>query len=138
MWLGFGDFESQEFLSILYDEENVIPLDDETLPFFTNQTRFKDVAYIDMHAQPSSHPDLPALVKDYYGRMSATEVIQNIPRLTKSGDVHIGAYDFGASKAYIARGVVDADGNFVTYAYQAPYVEFDMGSLWSENAVLDQ
>lgn len=100
--------------------------------FFTNQSRFKDVAYIDKHPQPSVHPTLPQLVKDYYGKLSVQQVIQNIPRLTQSGDVHIGAYDFGSSKAYIARGIVDANGDFITYAYQAPFIEFDMAALWSQ------
>ena len=79
-WLGIGDYESQKFIAMLYDEDSALPYDDETLPSLTNQTRFKDVAYIDKHPQPSPNPDMPQLVKDYYGNMTAKNVATIFPR----------------------------------------------------------
>ena len=52
VWMGVGDYTSDEFLVMLYDEDAASPYDDQTLPLLTNQTEFKDVAYIDKHPQP--------------------------------------------------------------------------------------
>jgi len=132
VWLGFGDFASQKFLAVTYEEKAVIPFDDVTLPFVTNQMGFPHVVYIDKHPQPSTHPDMPALVEKYYGNMSAVNIVQNFPRLMQSGDVHVAAYDFGAKKAFLARGVNDATGDFTRLACDSPFLEFDMEDLWAE------
>jgi len=130
IWLGFGDFQSQRFLTTLYDQLEVIPYDDVTLPFATSQPFIKEVAYVDKHPQPSSAPELPALIKQMYGNMSALNVAQNIPRLTQSGDVHIAVYDFGKQEVYVSRGLTNATGDFIQYAYEAPFLRWNMSSLW--------
>ena len=69
VWLGIGDTTSNEFIAMLYDQEGATSYNDVTLPKLTNQTSFDSVAYIDKHPQPSTHPDMPALIKQYYGRL---------------------------------------------------------------------
>ena len=115
-----------------YTREVVNVYNDQTLPGATNQSMFDDVAYIDKHPQPSPHPDMPDLVKQYYGTMTATNIIQNFPRIMESGDVHIALYDFGAKQAYIAVGTTNSTGAFVRKAYESPFIQFDMNTLWSE------
>ena len=64
---GVRDTTSQEFDVILYDMEEARVLNDTTLPALTNQSYFKDVAYIDKHPQPSSSDTtMMDLVKEYY------------------------------------------------------------------------
>jgi hypothetical protein len=132
VWLGFGDIASQRFLAIAYDQEQVIPYDDVTLPFATGAPGFEGVAYIDKHTQPSSSPTLPDLVKQYYGNLSAVNIVQNIPRLTQSGDVHIAVYDYGQQMAYVAQGITDAKGDFIRYAYESPFLRWSMSALWGQ------
>lgn len=133
VWLGVGDTKSQEFDAILYDMEEARVLNDTTLPALTNQSYFEDVAYIDKHPQPSSSDDtMTDLVKQYYGNLSASNVVQNFPRLMQSGDVHVAAYDMGTRVAYVSRGMTDSKGQFLRYAYEAPFLSFDMDMLWNE------
>jgi len=132
VWLGFGDIASQRFLAIMYDAEQVIAFDDVTLPFATGAPAFTGVAYIDKHTQPSSSPTLPDLVKQYYGNLSAVNIVQNIPRLTESGDVHISVYDYGQQQAYVAQGITDAKGDFTRYAYESPFLRWSMPALWGQ------
>jgi len=131
MWLGFGDYTSQEFVAMLYDEASANAYNDTTLPKLTNQTEIPHVAYIDKHPQPSTHTDMPALVHQYYGNLSAVNVAQNLPRLMETGDVHISVYDFGNNQTMIASGLTDQFGNFTRKACFAPFIRFDNDALWS-------
>jgi hypothetical protein len=133
IWIGLGDYASQEFNAMEYTQEVVNVYDDQSLPKATNQTMFENVAYIDKHPQPSPHIDMPGLVKTYYGTMTAKNVVQNFPRLMESGDVHIALYDFGEQQAYIAVGTTNSTGSFVRKAYESPFIQFDMKTLWSES-----
>ena len=112
-----------KFVAILYDQAAVVTYGDTPLPSRTNATHYTGVAYIDKHPQPSDHPDMPTLVET---------VAQNFPRLMQSADVHAAVYDFGAKKAYLARGVTDRNGDFTRYAYQSPFLRFDVPTLWAE------
>lgn len=132
VWLGVGDEHSQQFRAMLYEEASATPYDDTTLPSLTNQTAIKDVAYIDKHPQPSPHPDMPQLVKRFYGNLTARNVVQYIPRLMDSGDVHVAVYDWGAKKVYLAMGITNSSGGYVRKACDSPYLEFDMDALWAE------
>jgi isopenicillin-N N-acyltransferase like protein len=133
IWIGLGDYASQEFNAMEYTQEVVHVYNDQTLPTATNQTKYENVAYIDKHPQPSPHIDMPGLVKEYYGTMTAKNVVQNFPRMMESGDVHIALYDFGEKQAYIAVGVTNSTGAFVRKAYESPFIQFDMSRLWSES-----
>ena len=135
VWLGFGDYESQEFTAMLYDQAAATPYDDTTLPQLTNQTAIKDVAYIDKHPQPSPHPDMPALVQKYYGKLDGTTVAQQLPRGMQSGDVHVAVYDFANEQVLLASGSTDGpSGNYTRLACNAPFLRFDLPKLWSEPA----
>ena len=133
VWLGFGDQASQKFVAMLYDQDGATAYDDKTLPKLTNQTSFDAVAYIDKHPQPSPHPDMPALIKQYYGNLSANNVAQNIPRGMQSGDVHVAVYDFSNKKVMFATGTTDGPtGAYTRLACNAPYLRFDTDRLWAE------
>jgi len=132
IWLGLGDFSSQRFLGVSYDQEEVIAYDDVTLPFATGQPAMENVAYIDKHTQPSGSADLPQLVKQYYGNLTAVNIVQNIPRITQSGDVHISVYDYSQGRAYIATGITDAKGQYTRYAYESPFLSWSMPALWNQ------
>jgi len=135
VWLGFGDYASQRFNAVLYDQEAAIPYDDHTLPKRTNQTEFDGVAYIDKHPQPSAHPVFPGLIRQFYGNLTAEIVATNIPRLMQSGDVHIAVTDFVKRRGFVATGTTDGPaGNFTRFAYEAPFLQFDLPKLWAEPA----
>jgi hypothetical protein len=132
VWLGVGDYASQSFVAMNYQMKSAKPYDDKTLPSLTNQTAFPGVAYIDKHPQPSTHPDMPQLVKQFYGNMTAENVAQNFPRLMHSGDVHTAVFDFGRKQTLIQVGTTDESGAFTRFACDAPVLAFDMEDLWNE------
>lgn len=132
VWLGVGDYASQSFIAMNYQMDSARPYDDKTLPSLTNQTGFPGVAYIDKHPQPSTHPDMPQLVKQFYGNITAENVAQNFPRLMHSGDVHTAVYDFGRKQALLQIGSTDESGAFTRLACDAPVLAFDMEDLWNE------
>lgn len=132
VWLGVGDYASQEFVAMKYQMDSANTYDDKSLPALTNQTAFPGVAYIDKHPQPSAQPDMPQLVKEFYGKMSAEIVAQNFPRMMQSGDVHTAVYDFGKKQALLQVGKTDADGVFTRRACDSPVLAFDMEKLWDE------
>ena len=114
-------------------QASAISYDDKTLPGLTNQTQFNNVAYIDKHPQPSSHPDMPALVKQWYGNLSGTNVAQNLPRGMQSGDVHVAVYDFANEQVLFATGTTDGPaGPYTRLACNSPFIRMDTESLWSE------
>ena len=132
VWMGVGDYTSDQFLVMLYDEDAASPYNDQTLPLLTNQTGFTDVAYIDKHPQPSPHVLMPQLVNQSYGHINSTMMAQNFPRLMQSGDVHVLAYDFAAKKALISTGINNSTGGYIRLACDSPFLSFDMEKLWSE------
>ena len=131
VWLGIGDYVSQKFVAMLYQMASALPYDDETLPSLTNQTRFKDVAYIDKHPQPSINPDMPSLVRQYYGNLTARNVATIFPRVMQSGDVHVTVTDFAKQEAYLATGLTDANGDYTRMACDSPFLKFDLQALWA-------
>mmetsp|Transcript_22885 Transcript_22885/g.38330 ORF Transcript_22885/g.38330 Transcript_22885/m.38330 type:complete len:441 (+) Transcript_22885:3-1325(+) len=134
VWLGIGDYSSQEFLAMDYQQAHATAYDDKSLPSRTNQSGFKNVAYIDKHPQPSVHPELPNLVKKFYGNITAPNVVKNFPLQTQSGDVHIAIYDLGQNNVFFSTGITDASGtNYIRKAYESPFLQFDIESLWSES-----
>merc|ERR550537_1602568 len=87
VWLGYGDFASQEFVAMDYQQAHALPYDDQSLPSRTNQTLYKDVAYIDKHPQPSNetdHPELPSVIDQNYGNITAQLVAQTFPNVHES------------------------------------------------------
>ena len=66
------------------------------------------------------------MLQAHYGNLSAAWVASNVPRLTTSGDVHIAVYDLApdTAAAYLAIGTTAANGSFVRYAYEAPFLRF--------------
>jgi len=132
VWLGIGDFKSQSFVAMKYQMDSAQPYDDKTLPNQTNQSAFPDVAYIDKHPQPSPHPDMPQLVKKFYGKMSAELVAQQFPTGMQSGDVHTAVYDFGKHMAFLQVGITNETGSFTRKACDSPILAFDMRELWNE------
>jgi len=79
------------------------------------------------------HPELPDLVKKFYGNITAPNVVKNFPLQTQSGDVHIAIYDLGQNNVFFSTGITDASGiNYIRKAYESPFLQFDIESLWSE------
>ena len=76
---------------------------------------------------------MPALVKEYYGKLDAKTVAQNFPRGMQSGDVHVAVYDFSKSEVMFSFGTTDGPtGNYTRKACNAPFVKFGMQALWNE------
>lgn len=132
VWLGVGDYASQEFTAMLYQEVSAVAYDDHTLPSLTNQTEFEGVAYLDKHAQPSAHTDFPELIHTWYGNLTSDTIASVFPLAMKTGDVHLAVYDFEARRALLACGTTDEAGDFTRYAYESPLLAYDMMALWNE------
>ena len=93
MWLGIGDSDDN-FIPMLYTNEEVRQLDDTTLPNLTSQQHFDDLAYIDKFGQPSDSKTAPKVMEQYYGKITGELVAQEFPHQMHTGDVHAAVYDW--------------------------------------------
>jgi len=136
VWLGVGDYASQEFTAMLYDQAAVVPYNDQTLHNVTDEPIYDGVAYVDKHPQPSDHhdPAMSNLIHSLYGNLTATNVASYIPQLTGSGDVHVAVYDFGKREAFVATGIVDPKdaSKYIAKACQRPFLRWGLDALWAE------
>lgn len=141
VFLGVGDFASQEFRALGYREKDVTVISPENNKIMTNQTSLPDCVYIDKHPQPShDQSTLPNLMAKWHGKITGEVAVQQIARLEQSGDLHTAAYDFGRKKAWISVGRINSKGEYGPddahnkewCAFNNSYAEFDMESLFSE------
>jgi hypothetical protein len=105
VWLGIGD--GKKFRPMLYNSAELLELDENSLSEITGMPHFDDMAYIDMHGQPSKHTDLPAIIQDYYGKITPESLASEFIPKYGSADVHAAVYDFTKKQSYIAHGIVD-------------------------------
>lgn len=139
IFIGVGDFESQKFDLIAYKQESAVTYTDETMPSVTGQPYMESVCYVDKHPQPSGdgpNGTLPTALADHYGNINQ-ETVTVIVNYHQTGDVHIAAYDFGASQMIVSIGRVDHDGKYGVNgqwkAFNRPYLRFDLNDLWAGN-----
>jgi len=132
IFLGVGDF-SGNFDVLGYRNSDLSVHDDVSLPNVTGAPMIEHVAYVDKHPQPSKDSTLPTALQSIRGKITAEYIASNIPRVTESGDVHIGVYDFHAQQAYVSFGRTLANGSYPVdgYAYARPFLKFDMQALWN-------
>jgi len=93
IWVGVGDFTSQEADIVGYQQASAVPYTPETMPTITLQPYMEDLVYIDKHGQPSDDTTLPTVLADYHGKLTLT----NAPTVTqfhRTGDHHIAFYDY--------------------------------------------
>jgi hypothetical protein len=138
MWVGIGDFESQAFDIVGYQQSSSVTYTDVTMPSMTSQPYIENIAYVDKNAQPSDDPSLPDNLQKYYGNITlenARLIIQN----HETGDAHIAMYDFGLKKLYFSFGRVNSNGKYcpedcvddtIWEAHNRPYVAYDLEDLW--------
>ena len=137
IWLGVGDATEGRLEVIRYDKAAADTFDDSTLPALTGKPELADVAYVDKHPQPSTRDgSLQEAVTSRYGQLNAATVAQNLPRLHKTGDVHIMVVDYATNHLLIAIGSTSANNTFVgpggRKAYRAPFLRFSCEQLWKE------
>jgi hypothetical protein len=143
MYVGVGDYTSQEMDIVMYQQASAIPYTDVTMPSVTSQPYLENVVYVDKHAQPSSYDpndsdELYTALNDFYGDISL-DTARTIIQYHRSGDVHIQQVDFGNKQVQVAIGRVNAkmqygDDGSEWKAYNRPFVRFNMEDLWSGNA----
>eukprot|EP01059_Diplonema_ambulator_P033291 TRINITY_DN6898_c0_g1_i3.p1 TRINITY_DN6898_c0_g1~~TRINITY_DN6898_c0_g1_i3.p1 ORF type:complete len:463 (+),score=116.92 TRINITY_DN6898_c0_g1_i3:913-2301(+) len=136
VFLGLGDDSSQEFRTVAYREADCKMYNYNNITEITSFAPVEDVVFLDKYYQPSSSKTMPGLVNSYYGNLTAMNVVQNFPRLEKSGDVHAAVYDHDLKQTYVAFGVVDANGQYGPndegFACFQPFLKFDEAQLWNE------
>ena len=102
IWIGIGDYETQQFDLVGYSQKESIPYTDVTAPTMTGQPYFESIAYVDKHPQPSRDGPtgpLPTSLADFYGNITS-ETSKIIAQFHQTGDVHITTYDFAAKVLY--------------------------------------
>ena len=138
IWIGVGDYASQQLDLIGYRQNSSIAYTDVTMPSQTLQPFIKDVAYVDKHPQPSHMQDLPALLQSFYGNIS-TQTIKQIAQSHQTGDVHWATYDFAGGVLQLAIARTNSQGEFypdgqprsdVWCAYNRPSLVFSLDDLW--------
>eukprot|EP00605_Chrysophyceae_sp_TOSAG23-4_P002433 GSChrysophyteH1.ASY1.ANO1.2692.1 assembled CDS len=142
MWVGVGDYSSQEFNLVGYREEDCNAYDDKTMPSMNGQPYIPQVAYVDKHPQPSNpNGTLPIALQDFSGNISPFTTKQII-QFHETGDLHAAAYDFGNKQMHLTIGRTNKEGNYcpddcpdktVWMAYNRPWTQFDLEDLWNGN-----
>lgn len=143
IFIGVGDFETQQLDLIGYREDDAVAYNDETMPTVTEMPYLEDVCYVDKHPQPSHdgpNGTLPTFLTDFYGDISMENTRIGV-RFHQTGDVHIASYDFGNKKMIVSIGRVNHDGEYGPEggdlsswkAYNRPYVQFNLEDLWNGN-----
>lgn len=143
IWIGIGDYASNKFDLVAYQQSAVGVYTDETMPAMTGQPYLESIAYVDKHPQPSGdgpNGTLPTALADFYGQISL-ETSKSIIQYHQTGDLHIASYDFGAEQPamYLAVGRTNKQGEYgpsggsdmsVWKAYNRPYLKFVLSDLW--------
>lgn len=141
IWVGAGDFASQQMNIVAYQQESAIAYTDQTITQLTGQPVLKDLVYVDKHAQPSGDTTFPQVLTDLYGTLS----LETGPQATQfhgTGDIHIAFYDFaGTGNMIISIGRINAEGEYgptggdlnLWKAYNRPYLSFSLADLWTGN-----
>lgn len=142
IWVGVGDYTSQQLNLVAYGEKSAIAYNDQTMEPLTGMPIIPEVCYVDKHPQPSHdgvNGTLPTALQDFYGKISAFTAKQ-IVQYHKTGDVHWATYDFGAKEMQLAIGRINSKGaycpeddctdNTVWMAYNRPSTNFVLSDLW--------
>jgi len=138
MWVGIGDYASQQFNLVAYSQKSAEVYDDKTMPAQTGQPYFESLVYVDKHPQPThdgATGSLPTVLGDLYGSISI-ENTKIVTQFHETGDLHIASYDFTAKQMNVAIGRINKDGKYGPdggdewKAYNRPYLKFDLTDLW--------
>jgi len=133
VFLGIGDFESQQMDIVGYRETDFHAYTPETMPAVTSQPEFDSLVYVDKHPQPSSDTTLPDLLAQYYGNLTIeTTAMINYGHTT--GDLHIAVYDYGEKSMWVSVGRIDRTGAYGVdsewKACKRPYLYYNLTELW--------
>ena len=136
MWVGTGDYKSQEFDLTGYRQKDSVTYNDKTMPSMTGQPYMENLCYVDKHPQPSTDDTLPTALKYFYGQISL-DTTKTIVQTHTTGDVHAAAYDFTKDELTLTIGKIDAMGyygnNDEGMAYNRPWTLFKLSDLFSGN-----
>mmetsp|Transcript_5090 Transcript_5090/g.6452 ORF Transcript_5090/g.6452 Transcript_5090/m.6452 type:complete len:480 (+) Transcript_5090:59-1498(+) len=137
VFLGVGDYETQEMDIVGYRAKDFHAYTPETMPAVTTQPYMEDLVYVDKHPQPSTDTTLPTLLAKYYGNMTMDNT-RDIVRTHETGDLHIAVYDYGNPTMWVSVGRINAAGDFgpdghMWKACYRPYLQFDLAQLWAGN-----
>jgi len=136
MWVGIGDFKTQQFDLVGYREADAVVYDDKTMPSQTGQPFIESVCYVDKHPQPSGDGPsgtLPVALSSFYGNITL-DTGKTILQFHQTGDVHTAMYDFTGNQMYVSIGKTDKDGQYVNgnegCAFNRPSIKFSLTDLW--------
>jgi hypothetical protein len=142
IWLGIGDYESQNMDLVGYQQSGVDVYTDLTSSSATGQPYIDSISYVDKHPQPSEegpNGTLPTVLQDFYGNISL-ETAKSIALFHQTGDLHIATYDYSARVMYVSIGRIGGNGDYkpdggsdgnVWKAYNRPYLKFNLDDLWN-------
>ena len=141
MWVGVGDYATQQFNLVGYKQDSLVVYTDVTAPDETGQPYLESIAYVDKHPQPSGEGPtgtLPTALQDFYGDITQ-ENTKIITQFHSTGDLHIASYDFTRKVMYLSIGrinyrgeykPVDSTDNNAWKSYNRPYLQFNLEDFW--------
>jgi hypothetical protein len=138
IFLGVGDYETQEMDIVGYRAADFHAYTPETMPDVTSQPYIQDVVYVDKHAQPSDDTTLSSMLIQYHGNMTM-DVTKKIVATHETGDMHIAVYDYGANPTmWLSVARINAEGDFgpdghIWKACYRPFLQFNLADLFSGN-----
>lgn len=118
-----------------YSSEFVEVWTSNNISNMTSEPPVHDVAFINMHIQPSKDLQLHDVLQAMAGNISGHLVASQVPQTTGSGDVHVMVVDHGEQRLYVAFGTTTANGTaYIRKACDAPVLSFDLPALWNTPA----
>lgn len=138
IWIGIGDYSSQKFNLVGYQQTSVEVYDDHTMPSMTGAQFIDSVCYVDKHPQPSHSSDLGEALADFRGDISL-ETTKTIIQFHGTGDLHTAAYDYGSKEMIVNIGRINGKGQYgpeggddsMWKAYNRPSLKFNLEDLWA-------
>jgi len=134
--LGAGSGPQTKFRSYEYSYSTLIAYDDtDMMPNATWHQRIDNIVYYGMDwLCPGYNEVLGTQLLTYYGNITAYNTMTDIVAKTQTGDLHIAIYDYSQDKVFISLHSKSYDTSPYLNAYDRPYLEFDLTSLFSPDS----
>ena len=130
IFMGVGDGKENRFKAMEYSHETVQIWNDRNAPAI-HQVGKPGMVFVDKHPQPSSHPCLPALMREAYGKLTPATVYQDILPRHESGDMHAAVYDYKNGLMFVSNAAPYNPKTGAKPAYDRQFIRLDMNAAFA-------
>jgi len=129
IWIGLGDY-TNTFKITAYSVDNVTYWDEHNFPAYEGHPKFPGVLYLNKYQQPSHNACLGSLIQEFYGNLTAQNMISWLVAVSQTGDQHIAVYDYTNMYMYVASASPYVNGT-TTPAWERQFLRLNLNELWA-------